>query len=192
MPKRKIDMSVESDKKKRKVITLDTKLDIINQFDDGQSKASISRALGLSESTVRLILFKFNEYKEQGKAASTSFSIRCSRNRSSTLVEMENLLITWLEDCNQKRISIDTNNIMVKALRLFSSLKENKFKGDTTIFSASRGWSEKFKARTAMHNVKLTVRRTSENGISCYRKMYEEKKKATSVQTTLDKYFSRK
>jgi hypothetical protein len=43
-----------------------------------------------------------------------------------------------------------------------------------------------------MHNVKLTVRRTLENGISCYRKMYEEKKKATYVQTTIDKYFSRK
>jgi hypothetical protein len=37
----------------------------------------------------------------------------------------------------------------------------------------------------------LLVRRTLENGISCYRKTYEEKKKATSVQTTLDKYFSR-
>jgi hypothetical protein len=38
----------------------------------------------------------------------------------------------------------------------------------------------------------MPVRRTLENGISCYRKMYEEKKKATSVQTTIDKYYSRK
>jgi hypothetical protein len=38
----------------------------------------------------------------------------------------------------------------------------------------------------------IPVRRTLENGNSCSRKMYEEKKKATSVQTTLDKYFSRK
>jgi hypothetical protein len=108
MPKTKSGMSVESDKKKRKVITLDKKLDIIKRFDNGQSKASISRALGLSGSTVRLILSKSNEYKEQGKAASTSFSIRCTRNRSSILVEMENLLITWLEDCNQKRTPIGT------------------------------------------------------------------------------------
>jgi hypothetical protein len=108
------------------------------------------------------------------------------------LVEMENLLITWLEDCSQKRIPIGINNIMVKALSLFSSLKENKFKADTTIFSASRGWFEKFKARTVIQSVKLTVRRTLENGIICYRKSYEVKNKATSVQTTLDKYFSRK
>jgi hypothetical protein len=38
----------------------------------------------------------------------------------------------------------------------------------------------------------MPVRRTLENGISRYRKIYEEKKKVTSVQTTLDKYFSRK
>jgi transposase-like protein len=101
-------MSVESDKKKRKVITLDTKLDIIKRFDNGQSKASISRALGLNESTVRLIVSKSDEYKEQGKVASTSFSIRCTRNRNSVLVEMENLLITWPEDCNQTRIPIGT------------------------------------------------------------------------------------
>jgi hypothetical protein len=63
-----------------------------------------------------------NEYKEQGKVASTSFSIRCTRNRSSVLAEMENLLITWLEDCSQKRIPLGTNNIIVKALSLFSSL----------------------------------------------------------------------
>jgi DNA invertase Pin-like site-specific DNA recombinase len=73
MPKRKSDMSVESDRKKRKVIILDTKLDIIKRFDNGHSKASIGRALGLNGSTVRLIVSKSNEYKEQGKVASTSF-----------------------------------------------------------------------------------------------------------------------
>jgi hypothetical protein len=152
-------MSVKSDKKKRKVITLDTKLGIIKRFDNG--KASISRALGLRESTVRLILSNSNEYTEQDKVASTSFSIQCTMNRSSILAEMEYLLITWLDDCNKKRIPIGTNNIMVKALNLFSSLNENKFKGDTMIFSASRGRFENFKARTGMHNVKLTGEATS-------------------------------
>jgi hypothetical protein len=101
------------------------KPDIIEQFDNGQSKASISRMLGLNESTVRLILSKSNEYIEQGKVPSASFSIQCTTNRSFVFVEMEYILITWLEDCNQKQIPIGINNIMVKALSLFSSLKEN-------------------------------------------------------------------
>jgi hypothetical protein len=120
------------------------KLDINQRVDNGQS---ISRALGLSKSTVGLILSKSNEYKEQSKVAATSFSIQCTGNRSSVLTEMESLLITWLEDCNQKRIPIGTNNITVKALSLFSSLKENEFKRDSKIFSASRGWFEQFQAR---------------------------------------------
>jgi hypothetical protein len=64
-------MSVASENKKRKIITLDINLDIIKRFDNVESKASISRALGLNESMVRLILSKCNEYKEQGKVAST-------------------------------------------------------------------------------------------------------------------------
>jgi hypothetical protein len=133
MPKRKSDVSVECDKVLRKIITLNTKLEIIKLFDNGRSKASISRAQGHNEFTVILILSKCNEYMEQGKVASTSFSILCT-----ILVEMEYVLISWLEDCNKRRIPIGTSNIMVKALSLFSSLNE-KFRGDITIFSASRG-----------------------------------------------------
>jgi hypothetical protein len=176
-------MSVEYDKKKRKVIYMDKKLDIIKRFDNGQSKASISRTLGLNESLARLILSKSNEYTERGEVASTSFStVQCTINRSSILVEMEYLLITWLEDCNQKWIPIGTNNIMVKAISLFSTLKENKFKGDTTIFSASRGSFEKFKARTRMHNDKLTGEAASANKDTaakfpaCFKKIMEKNK----------------
>jgi hypothetical protein len=38
----------------------------------------------------------------------------------------------------------------------------------------------------------MLVCRTIQNGISCYRKLYEQKKKVAPVQMTLDKYFSRK
>jgi hypothetical protein len=67
MSEKKSDMSVESDKKKRNIITLDTKHDIAIRFGNRQSKGSMSWPLGLSESTVRLILFKSDEYIEIGK-----------------------------------------------------------------------------------------------------------------------------
>jgi hypothetical protein len=63
MSKRKRDTwSVDSNKEKRKVITLDKQLDIIKRFNNGQSKASISRMQGLDESPARLILSKYNDY----------------------------------------------------------------------------------------------------------------------------------
>ena len=114
-------MLVKSDKKNRNV-NLDTKLDFIKRLDNGQSKASIGMALGLNESTVQQSLSKFKDHIKQGKVASAALSIQCTVNRSLILAEMENLLITWLEDRNQKQISIGTSNIIVKALTLFSSI----------------------------------------------------------------------
>jgi hypothetical protein len=109
---------------------------------------------------------------------------------------MENLLITWLEDCNQKRIPIGTigtdekeesasegegcvsKEILIKELeQMFRNLETVKQQIIYLDINVERS---------------MLVRRTPENGISCYRKMYEEKKKATSVQTTLDKHSSRK
>jgi hypothetical protein len=63
---------------------------------------------------------------------------------------------------------------------LFSSLKENKFKWDITIFSASRRWSEKFKARSRLHSVKLTGQTVSANKDAatkfpaCFQKIIDE------------------
>jgi hypothetical protein len=196
MPKRKSDMPVESDKKKRKVFTLDTKLDIIKRFDKGQSKASISRALVLSGSTVRLIVSKCNEYKEQGKVASTSFSVWCTRNRSSVLVEMENLLVTWLEDCNQKRIPIGTTDTEEKEETASEGegcvSEEILIKQLEQIFRNLETVKQQIMDLDPNVERSKLVRRTLENGISCYRKMCEEEKMATSVQTTLNKYFSKK
>ncbi|XP_023223840.1 tigger transposable element-derived protein 1-like isoform X1 [Centruroides sculpturatus] len=142
-------------KKKRKVITLDTKLEIIKRFKCVKSKSKIASEFGFNESTIRTILSKSDEYSKQGKVASTSASMQCTRNRSAIMVEMEDLLIIWLEDCNQKKIPISGFNIMAKALSLFSRLKETKYKEDNSKFTASKGWLENFKSRAGLKNMKI-------------------------------------
>jgi hypothetical protein len=52
---------------------------------------------------------------------------------------MENLLATWLEDCNQKRIPIRTNNMTVQAFSLFSSLKKTTSKRIPRYFLPAEG-----------------------------------------------------
>jgi ASC-1-like (ASCH) protein len=105
--KRKSDMPVEYDKKEREVATLDTKLDIIKRFYNGQSKAS--------------------------KA----------------------ILIEELE----------------KTFRSLETVKQQIMDLDPKLERS------------------MPVRRTLENGISCYRKMYEEKKKATLFKRPLTNIF---
>jgi hypothetical protein len=95
------------------------------------------------------------------------------------------ILIIWLEDCNQKRIPIGTigteeeeeipsegegcvsKEILIKKL-------EQMFRNLETV-------TQQIMDLDSNVERSMIVRRTLENRISCYRKMYEEKKKATSV-----------
>jgi hypothetical protein len=107
---------------------------------------------------------------------------------------MENLLIILVEDCNQKRIPIGTigtdekeeitsegegcvsKEILIKEL-------EQMFRNLETVKQQITGLDP---------NVERSMLVRLENVISCYHEMYEEKKKATSVETTVVRYFSRK
>jgi hypothetical protein len=109
---------------------------------------------------------------------------------------MENLLITWLEDCNQKRIPVGT--IGTDEKEEIASEGEACVSKEILIKELEQMFRNLVTVKQQIMDLDLNVersmpvRRTLENGISCYRKMYEEKKKATSVETTIDRYFSRK
>jgi hypothetical protein len=109
------------------------------------------------------------------------------------LVEVENLLITWLEDCNEKRIPIGTDEKEEIASEGEGCVsKEILIKELEQMFRNLETVKQQIMDLDPNVEKSMLVHRTLENGISYYRKMYEEKKKATSVQTTLDKYSSRK
>jgi hypothetical protein len=103
---------------------------------------------------------------------------------------MENLSITWLEDCNQNRIPIGT--IGTDEKEEIASEGEGCVSKEILITEIEQVFRNLERVKQQIMERSMLVRRTPENGIRCYRKMYEEKTKATSVQTTLDIYFSRK
>ena len=81
---------------------------------------------------------------------------RISLLRGSAIVEMqmEDLLIIWIQDLTHKRIPLDTSSIRQQALDFFNHLEE---KNPTEFqFSASKGWFERFKDRFSIRNVKFT------------------------------------
>ena len=60
-------------KKLRKAITLETKLNILQLFKDGERAVDISRALGLAQSTVKTIKDRdSSKIKEVSKSATVS------------------------------------------------------------------------------------------------------------------------
>uniref|UniRef100_A0A672YH87 HTH CENPB-type domain-containing protein n=1 Tax=Sphaeramia orbicularis TaxID=375764 RepID=A0A672YH87_9TELE len=62
----------------------------------------------------------------------------------------------WIEDQNQRRLSISLMLIQEKAWRIFQTLKEQKGKdAEKEEFTASKGWFMRFKACANLHNLKV-------------------------------------
>lgn len=77
---------------------LEEKLDV-TRFEKGSSQAKIGQDLALLEIVVWTKLEKSNEYKKEGKVAS-SFRLNDTRNRKPLLVEMEYFILLWIENGN--------------------------------------------------------------------------------------------
>lgn len=142
---------------RRKWLTLEEKLNIIKSHEEGKTYAKIARENGMNESSIRTIIRKKEQYKEQAVWKTSSFSKMATRQRSTLLSIMERLLIAWIEDCNLKRIQLTENAIQGKALSLFNELKEKEGGETKEKFAASRGWFYRFKNRINLQNCIISL-----------------------------------
>ncbi|XP_068205598.1 tigger transposable element-derived protein 1-like [Palaemon carinicauda] len=155
-PKRKADSSNGSASKKRKTIIMEVKLDIIKQSKNGEMPKNIARSLGLSRSTVATILKDKKCIVEHVKGSVPMKATVITKQHSGLIIEMERLLVLWLEDQNQRRIPVSFMVIQEKAKRLFKALKKERGEeSESEEFSASRSWFMRFKARANYHNLKV-------------------------------------
>lgn len=148
---------------KRKSISFEDKLKILDRLRLGERSSSIAKSLNLNEATVRTIKKSEIKIKEHFSAGSTRSAKRSTRTRDIDLVKMEKALYIWIEDCEQKKVPVDGHILKQKALKIFKHLKETNGCNDQQAkpFSASSGWFENFKKRFALHNVKLGGERAS-------------------------------
>uniref|UniRef100_A0A673CZT8 HTH CENPB-type domain-containing protein n=1 Tax=Sphaeramia orbicularis TaxID=375764 RepID=A0A673CZT8_9TELE len=141
---------------KRKAITMETKLDIIKRSEKGETPTNIGTALGFSRSTVATIIKDKARILDHVKGSAPMKATVITKQRSSILIEMEKLLMLWIEDQNQRRLSISLMLIQEKARCIFQTLKEQKGKdAEKEEFTASKGWFMRFKARANLHNLKV-------------------------------------
>jgi len=111
-------------KRPRRVLTLQTKIELLDKLYRSDSAASVGRFYGINESTVRTI-------KKSEDSTSTSVVSGKSKSTKVTFVprdhnleKMEKALSIWIEDVGQKKVPLDMNMIKVKALRIYEHLKE--------------------------------------------------------------------
>uniref|UniRef100_A0A2A4JVK0 HTH CENPB-type domain-containing protein n=1 Tax=Heliothis virescens TaxID=7102 RepID=A0A2A4JVK0_HELVI len=141
--------------RKKSVLPLKVKIEMLDRLRLGESFASISRSFDVNESTVRSI--KKSEDRIRSSVASTSLSAKVVRDPA--IEKMEVALSLWIEDRNQKRVPLSGPMIREKAKRLYAHFKEPGASsgGECTDrgFQASEGWFNKFKMRQSLHNIKI-------------------------------------
>lgn len=106
MSKRPLNSSPAAAPTPKKRVSLAVKLDIINRSESGQGPSEIGRALELSASTVGTILKNAPRFKEVGESVTPTTATKSSRCRESAMENMERLLNTWIEDCNQRNMPL--------------------------------------------------------------------------------------
>ncbi len=103
-PKRSLSLGESSElKKKRKMLTVNEKVGLLDKLKAGKSYASVARQYGLIESTVRYIK---KEEKNIRKTAAISFTKDAKRvvnTLNKTMVRMENALVIWIHDFGRRK-----------------------------------------------------------------------------------------
>ncbi|XP_015448017.1 zinc finger protein 28 homolog isoform X3 [Pteropus alecto] len=143
-------------KRPRRAIDLETKLNVIKDYEGGKSVMVIARQSGMSHSTIATILKNKNKVTEAIKGSASLKTTRLTKIREGPISDMEKLLITWIEDQRQKRIPLSTMTITAKAKSLFAMLKEKAGPNYNVEFIASSGWFKRFKNRYSLHNAKVS------------------------------------
>lgn len=146
--------------KKRNVISLETKRDIIRRYEKGETLSSTATTYGMNRSTIATIVKQKEKIKEFVLPAGPLKANKMTKRRGLVLEEMERLLAVWIEDQHQRRVPLSLLLIQQKATSLFSDVKHRLGESSTSMdgpqtFTASHGWFSRFKNRANLHNVKV-------------------------------------
>ncbi|XP_053555977.1 tigger transposable element-derived protein 1-like [Bombina bombina] len=131
------------------------KLKIIRLYDEGVIQAEIGRKLGFTRTTINTVMKNREKIVAEVKSA-TPVNTTTIQKRDSIVADMERLLILWIENQTTRHVPVNQAIIQSKALSLFNDLKTKKGEAAKDAeFVASRGWFDRFKKRSNLHNIKV-------------------------------------
>nr|XP_053629208.1 tigger transposable element-derived protein 1-like [Cherax quadricarinatus]XP_053629209.1 tigger transposable element-derived protein 1-like [Cherax quadricarinatus] len=132
--------------------TIDVKKEIIQKYESGVRLVELARMYGKNKSTIGSILSKKEQIKEADVAKGVNMP---TKKRPQIVEEVEKLLLVWIKDEEIAGDSVSETIICEKARKLHADLVQ-KTPGTSadSEFKASRGWFDRFKKRSGIHNVR--------------------------------------
>ncbi|XP_042870604.1 uncharacterized protein LOC122252282 [Penaeus japonicus] len=136
-----------------RMLSLDTKLKILERLSKGEGTASIARSFGLKESIIRSARKHGLRIRHTSQGPSSASTSRRRRIKGPHLHRIERELACWIEKQNRLQISIDANVVREKAVALHRKLQEETSSLSVLQekFVASPGWFDKFKIRQQVY-----------------------------------------
>lgn len=114
-------------RKRRRMLTLAEKVQLIDKLKSGQSYAAVAR---VCDSTVRYIK---KDKANIWRTHALSFCRQAKRvvtGQNRLLIRMECALILWIADCGEKNVLLDASLIRTKAKTLYDTLAIEGGDGD--------------------------------------------------------------
>ena len=116
----------------------------------------VAHSYNMNRSTIGTILKNTDKIMEHVKSAVPMMSTIISKH-GKVMEEMENLLSVWMQDQHQHRVPLSLMLILEKTKSLYEDLKKKHSEvSKGASFHANHGWFHLFKARTNLHNVKVS------------------------------------
>ena len=146
-------------KKSRNRLTVEKKLEVIKLYEKCASFAQVAREKEIAESTIRKIVSQKSELKKYSVHTANYGGLQLTKTRSRAMLEMERLLLAWINDCTNRNLPISLKETQLKAVSLYGFCK-SKIEDLTPqeikeTFVGSNGWWDKFSERENLGSVNL-------------------------------------
>ncbi|XP_066889619.1 tigger transposable element-derived protein 1-like [Kogia breviceps] len=143
--------------KKCQVITMETKVKIMERVERGKKTVDVACYYNMNGSTIHMSLKNKDKIMEHVKSVVPIMATTIQKKCGKVMEETEKLLSVWMQDQHQCPVSLILMLIQEKAKRLYEDVKKkHSEESESTSFNASHGWLYWFKARANLHNVKVS------------------------------------
>lgn len=143
-------------KRKRVVLSITTKHEIIQKLESGESAAKLAKIYGIGKATItgiknqKYAIEKYLLHAESSDASVNRKSLMVPKNKN-----VDAAVFQWFLQNRAKGVPISGPMLCEKALEFNEKLKENPN------FKASSGWLEKFKSRHGIRELNMSGERLS-------------------------------
>ncbi|XP_015435795.1 PREDICTED: jerky protein homolog-like [Dufourea novaeangliae] len=148
-------------KRKRVVLSIKTKHEIIQKLENGESAAKLAKIYGIGKATITGIKNQKDAIENYLLQADT---LDVSNNRKSMMVpknkNVDDAVFQWFLENREKGVPITGPILCEKALEFNEKLKGNPN------FKASSGWLEKFKSRHGIRELNVSGEKLPTDNVS--------------------------